>query len=82
MDMEKKEASGFDNEKNEINFDTGVMEPAPYEKEIEEQEVFKKTAEGVDFRTVGWPRASVIFLKSMYKPLHVVLGRLGIASLE
>lgn len=66
--MDKKEAvtaSDFDNEKNEINFDTGVMEPVPYDKEIEDNEVFKKTDEGVDFRTVGWPRASVIFLKSM-----------------
>jgi hypothetical protein len=26
-------------------------------------EVFKKTSDGVDFRTVGWPRAAVIFLK-------------------
>lgn len=31
----------------------------------DEFEVFKKNADGVDFRTVGWPRASVIFLKSM-----------------
>jgi hypothetical protein len=29
-------------------------------------EVFKKTADGVDFRTVGWPRASVIFLKIIF----------------
>jgi hypothetical protein len=26
-------------------------------------EVFKKTTKGVDFRTVGWRRASIIFLK-------------------
>lgn len=30
---------------------------------IEDYEVFKQTTDGVDFRTVGWPRASVIFLK-------------------
>lgn len=29
-------------------------------------EVFKKTKDGVDFRTVGWPRASVIFLKLIF----------------
>jgi hypothetical protein len=34
--------------------------------ETEEFEVFKKTTEGVDFRTVGWPRASVIFLKIIF----------------
>lgn len=31
---------------------------------LDEFEVFKKTSAGVDFRTVGWVRASVIFLKS------------------
>jgi hypothetical protein len=36
----------------------------------EKNEVFKKTHEGVDFRTVGWPRASVIFLKSMLHASH------------
>lgn len=30
---------------------------------FEDYEVFKQTNEGVNFRTVGWPRASVIFLK-------------------
>lgn len=29
----------------------------------EQHEVFRKTETGVDFRTVGWPRASAIFLK-------------------
>ncbi|KAG0651591.1 Methyltryptophan resistance [Hyphodiscus hymeniophilus] len=33
---------------------------------LEENEVFKKTHEGVNFRTVGWPRASVIFLKVIF----------------
>ena len=28
-------------------------------------EVFKKGVDGVEFRLVGWKRASVIFLKSM-----------------
>lgn len=50
-----------DDEKVQPNYGTGVAEP--YEDPMEENEVFKKTKEGVDFRTVGWPRASVIFLK-------------------
>lgn len=33
---------------------------------VEDYEVFKKTHEGVNFRTVGWPRASVIFLKVIF----------------
>ena len=35
----------------------------------EDREVFKKTSDGVDFRTVGWVRASVIFLKGMRCPM-------------
>lgn len=64
----KEQSAGFDNEKNEIDYATGVMEDIPYDKELEENEVFKKNVDGVDFRTVGWPRASVIFLKSMSIP--------------
>lgn len=33
------------------------------EGSVEDFEVFKQTTDGVNFRTVGWPRASVIFLK-------------------
>lgn len=40
-----------------------------------EHEVFKKTEDGVDFRTVGWPRASIIFLKVQF-----AIGVLGIPS--
>jgi hypothetical protein len=36
------------------------------EAELERHEVFKKVDEGVDFRTVGWPRAAVIFLKIIF----------------
>ncbi|KAG4410815.1 hypothetical protein IFR04_016045 [Cadophora malorum] len=53
-----------DDEKAQPNYGTGVVEP--YEDPLEENEVFKKTKEGVDFRTVGWPRASVIFLKVIF----------------
>jgi len=45
----------------------GVYPPEDPEKVIEgtfeDYEVFKQTTDGVNFRTVGWPRASVIFLK-------------------
>ena len=34
--------------------------------DLEDSEVFKINA-GVDFRTVGWPRATVIFLKLVSK---------------
>lgn len=40
--------------------------PPVSDAELERHEVFKKNAEGVDFRTVGWPRATVIFLKIIF----------------
>ncbi|KAE9380759.1 putative N amino acid transport system protein [Stipitochalara longipes BDJ] len=57
-----------DDEKGQPAVDRGVVEPyyADAEDPLEENEVFKKTHEGVDFRTVGWPRASVIFLKVIF----------------
>ena len=56
-----------DDEKAQPNFGQGVVETYNQDAEdpLEENEVFKKTHEGVNFRTVGWPRASVIFLKGM-----------------
>jgi hypothetical protein len=56
-----------DDEEAQPAIDRGVVKPyyADAEDPLEENEVFKKTHEGVDFRTVGWPRASVIFLKGM-----------------
>lgn len=52
---------------------SGVLSPShetdpevAIEGTLEDFEVFKKTAEGVDFRTVGWPRATVIFLKVIF----------------
>ena len=55
-----------DDEKGHIEKGQGVVEPyyPDAEDPLEENEVFKKNHVGVDFRTVGWPRASVIFLKS------------------
>ena len=57
-----------DDEKAHPNYGHGVVESYDHDAEdpLEENEVFKKTREGVDFRTVGWPRASVIFLKGMF----------------
>ncbi|KAK6853035.1 Amino acid transporter- transmembrane [Apiospora arundinis] len=39
---------------------------AASEVELESHEVFKKNVDGVEFRTVGWPRATVIFLKIIF----------------
>ena len=36
------------------------------EKLREEHEVFQKSTDGVDFRTVSWPRATIIFLKIQF----------------
>lgn len=54
-----------DDEKGHPESGSGVVEPyyPDAEDPLEQNEVFKKTHEGVNFRTVGWPRASVIFLK-------------------
>lgn len=42
----------------------GEAEEAVYDpKDEDDFEVFKKTTDGVQFRLVGWPKASVIFLK-------------------
>lgn len=44
--------------------DLGDAEDVGYDKEVENQfEVFKKGEDVVDFRTVSWPKASIIFLK-------------------
>lgn len=45
------------------------------EDPLEENEVFKKTHDGVDFRTVGWPRASVIFLKGTSPTIVSVISQ-------
>jgi hypothetical protein len=55
-----------DDEKGQPQYSGGAVDRGygDVEDPLEENEVFKKTHEGVDFRTVGWVRASVIFLKS------------------
>ncbi|KAK8051776.1 Amino acid transporter- transmembrane [Apiospora rasikravindrae] len=40
--------------------------PPGSDADLESHEVFKKNADGVDFRTVGWPWATVIFLKIIF----------------
>jgi hypothetical protein len=58
------------------NVDHGVgdVEDAVY-KNDDEFEVFKKHVDGVDFRLVGWLRASVIFLKgSPFRGVSLVAG--------
>ena len=39
-----------------------------YDKEAarEAHEVFQKATDGIDFRTVSWPRATIIFLKIQF----------------
>ena len=34
-------------------------------KEVNDGEIFQDTENGVQFRTLGWVRASVVFMKSM-----------------
>lgn len=54
-----------DSEKGPIDTGTGTVEPVLLDgDDLEQHEVFQKNVDGVEFRTVGWPRASVIFLKS------------------
>jgi hypothetical protein len=45
----------------------GDVEDVVFDPKDDDFEVFKKNIDGVEFRLVGWFRASVIFLKSMYQ---------------
>jgi hypothetical protein len=56
--------SGSDNINPANDYAVGDVEDAGFDSK-EEFEVFKKNIDGVDFRLVGWVRASVIFLKGM-----------------
>lgn len=42
----------------------GVVYDKDYVRET--HEIFQKAADGVDFRTVSWPRATIIFLKIQF----------------
>ena len=48
----------------------GDVEDVVFDPKDDEFEVFKKTTDGVQFRLVGWPKASVIFLKGMSTPFR------------
>jgi hypothetical protein len=49
------------------SFGAGEVEDAVYQSKGEDDfEVFKQTTDGVQFRLVGWVRASVIFLKIIF----------------
>lgn len=53
-----------DDEKR-IAVQNGVLDTGygDVEDPVEANEVFKKTEDGVNFRTVSWQRATIIFLK-------------------
>ncbi|KAI1092573.1 amino acid transporter [Rostrohypoxylon terebratum] len=47
------------------------------EAELESQEVFERTEDGVDFRNVSWPFAAVIFLKTIFATVPSAMYSLG-----
>jgi hypothetical protein len=52
--------------------------PGETEKVSRPQEVFQQTEDGVDFRTVSWQRATIIFLKINFAmSILTVPGNLG-----
>ena len=61
-------------EKTPKSFTGDQIEPRTAESDItvektetlESREIFKKATDGVDFRTVSWPRATIIFLKIQF----------------
>jgi hypothetical protein len=57
-DLKISPAGQFDN-------DVAVSKPENYQSGDDSFEVFKKGEGQVDFRTVGWLQAAVIFLKGM-----------------
>jgi len=76
--MSDIKTTSSDDEKAIPHSDNGVLDThyGDVEDPLEENEVFKKTHDGVNFRTVGWPRATVIFLKGSFshpRILHLVL---------
>jgi hypothetical protein len=50
----------------------GDVEDVVFDPKAEDDfEIFKKTTDGVQFRLVGWPKASVIFLKGTRLAHHL-----------
>jgi hypothetical protein len=70
MSDPEKEATTNVDEPEETNVEYGTVNEID-----EEHEVFKKTADGVDFRRVTWQRATLIFLK-----MQIATGILGIPA--
>jgi len=75
-------SAGFVHHENTIELESARIDEQSKEvQEHEAHEVFKKNAGGVDFRTVSWPRASVIFLKIQFAmsilAVPSALGTLG-----
>jgi hypothetical protein len=61
MSSEKKEIQPI----SRTSIEAGEVENAVYDPKKDDFEIFKDTTDGVQFRLVGWVKASVIFLKSM-----------------
>ncbi|KAL2825503.1 transmembrane amino acid transporter protein-domain-containing protein [Aspergillus cavernicola] len=51
---------------DKISLASASLDPSVEKCAVEDNEVFRKTTDGVDFRTVGWVKASSIFLKVMF----------------
>ena len=49
-----------------LNQSDSNQEPVMHTSSDDEFEVFKTTGHGVDFRTVSWQRASILFLKILF----------------
>lgn len=64
MSLKASSIKNVSSDDEKVQVEKGVVEPyTDIDDTVEQNEVFKKSHDGVDFRTVGWPRASVIFLK-------------------
>lgn len=59
-------SSSRDSEKGVSRHDDSLFDPVKPTYQPKDEEVFKKDAGGVDFRTVGWVRATSIFLKIIF----------------
>ncbi|KAK7540488.1 transmembrane amino acid transporter protein-domain-containing protein [Phyllosticta citribraziliensis] len=70
MEEEKKRSLDISNAPSRANGSVEDTKVYVYDgdkpQDAEDFEVFKKTADGVDFRTVGWVKATVIFLKIIF----------------
>lgn len=65
MPIPEKAVPGIDEDSIGVH---RFSDDAVYDKDQlrEEHEIFKKSTDGVDFRTVSWPRATIVFLKIQF----------------